>query len=206
VIHVGGNAPNNIAFDPNVQELDLVKIKDTEQPFQVGDAWNLTHVESVHEVKTSMQNKFEGRQRQRYLALTNNGEKLFIHFTQYTYDGTKMVINKQYAAREKVLIAIGLGFTAAVGTVWAAKLDEFRQFLIISDDTIGWAAKVASQTARGTLSQADHDTYAHKVSEWTVAMNAFVQDLLPPDAPFDGSQIVAKTILSDMLSSYGSGQ
>src|SRR6266487_1128167 len=133
--------------------------------FAVGGSWDLAKVESVHEVKTSAINRFEGNQRERYLQLTDNGEKLHLHFTRYTYDqaGGKMVLNDRYVAREMIFRTLGLASTVFVGAVWARSLNEFEALITKTDRTVGWAAKIAHQREMNSLQQLDVDTYAREI-------------------------------------------
>lgn len=196
VAWAGPNAPDNVRNNPNVQQVDFVRLEPGKN-FVTGDPWDLTKVNSIHEVKTSARNRFEDPQRSRYLRLSNDGEKLHLHFTKYTYDetGGKMVVNQGISAREKAFAAIGLAGTTIVTTVWAARLDDWNNFQNATAHAATQAGKLFREAERNLISPHTQRDAGHAAVEWNQSFNNLVEGYLPPTMGFDGGHLAAAAIL-----------
>ena len=201
VLHVGDNPPVGVANNPDVQQIDLLHMGENKEKFETNNDWDLTRVDSVHEVKATSKGTFKGNQKRRYVELTKDDlSKLHATNTEELYiPGTGLwVVNKRYQNLVTTLKMAGIGAATYAGAELVRYMDEFDALIAEYEELIQFEKNLAVSYGQNIPTHL-RDDLRHRQAAVVQNTSAYISNFTPgDDSATDAASLAAAAILRNL--------
>jgi len=113
VVHIGPIPPDAILGTADVQQIDMVRLKDGATRFSKDDAWDNAKVDLVIDIKASVRGRLKPNQEVRLQQLAGDPEKLATCRPYRLYRNGAWGYNDQWGLNWRVYTLMGLALVAA---------------------------------------------------------------------------------------------